>query len=255
MGEIALALTSVLSRIQVRAGTRPVRLVAVSKTKPVEDLMEAHAAGQRHFGENYVRILQLPFVAVHPLAPPLTLYSASQVMELQEKSWKMPDDVRWHFIGHLQTNKVKKLLETKNLWVIETMDSLKLAKELNKHLEANKTSAFNTTLVLPLKIFIQVKTSDEESKSGVQPEECAELIKTIMKDMPNLEVCGLMTIGKLHGDPSEDFTLLKSTRAIVATTLNLQEDQLELSMGMSSDFETAVRPFRRSNLPSQNHSS
>lgn len=176
------------------------------------------------------------------------------MLELQEKSWKMPDDVKWHFIGHLQSNKAKKLLETKNLWVIETVDSLKLAKELNKHLEANKTAKFNETLVYPLNIFIQVKTSDEDSKSGVQPEDCVELIKTINKDMPNLKVCGLMTIGKLHGDPSDDFTLLKSTRSTVASALQLAEDELELSMGMSGDFEIAVRfpsplPFQFANSP------
>lgn len=153
----------------------------------------------------------------------------------------MPDDVKWHFIGHLQTNKVKKLLETRHLWVVETVDSLKLAKELNKHLEANKTTQFNPTIQLPLNVFVQVKTSDEESKSGVDPgEPCTALVKAIMEDMPNLKVCGLMTIGKLHGDPSDDFSLLKSTRTQLTSTLNLPEESFELSMGMSSDFEIAI---------------
>jgi pyridoxal phosphate enzyme (YggS family) len=129
------------------------------------------------------------------------------------------------------------------LWVVETVDSLKLAKELNKHLETNKTTQFNSTLQLPLNIYVQVKTSDEESKSGVAPDNCIELVKTIKDSMPNLKVCGLMTIGKLHGDPSEDFKTLRNTRSVVATALDIPIDELELSMGMSSDFETAVRLF------------
>lgn len=153
----------------------------------------------------------------------------------------MPDDMKWHFIGHLQTNKVKKLLETKGLYVVETVDSLKLAKELNKHLESNKTSQFNTSLQYPLNVFVQVKTSDEDSKSGVEPSDCVSLVKTIMSDMPNLKVCGLMTIGKLQGDPVQDFTLLRQTRTSVSDALGIPVDQLELSMGMSSDFEVAVR--------------
>lgn len=153
----------------------------------------------------------------------------------------MPADVKWHFIGHLQTNKARKLLETRNLFVVETVDSEKVAKALNKQLEVNKTAKFNETLQGPLNVFVQVKTSDEDSKSGVEPDECATLVQLIMEQLPNLKVCGLMTIGKLHGDPTEDFNRLKSTRSIVATQLQLKEDDLELSMGMSGDFETAVR--------------
>lgn len=153
----------------------------------------------------------------------------------------MPADIRWHFIGHLQTNKARKLLETRNLFVVETVDSEKVAKALNKQMEVNKTAKFNDTLQSTLNIFVQVKTSDEDSKSGVEPENCASLVQLIMEQLPNLKVCGLMTIGKLHGDPSEDFNCLKQTRSIVATALSIKEEELELSMGMSSDFEAAVR--------------
>lgn len=162
-------------------------------------------------------------------------------MELRDKSFVMPSDMKWHFIGHLQTNKVRKLLETRNLFVVETVDSEKLATALNKHLEANKTTPFNETLQLPLNVFVQVKTSDEDSKSGVEPASCADLVKLIKEKMPNLKVCGLMTIGKLNGDPAEDFACLRNTRATVASTLNMSEEELELSMGMSGDFEQAVR--------------
>lgn len=164
-------------------------------------------------------------------------------MELRDKSFEMPSEIKWHFIGHLQTNKVRKLLETRNLFVIETVDSEKLASAINKQLETNKTTPFNETLQLPLNIFVQVKTSDEESKSGVEPASCADLVKLIKEKMPNLKVCGLMTIGKLDGDPADDFACLRNTRSTVASTLEIPEEELELSMGMSGDFVQAVRPF------------
>lgn len=160
---------------------------------------------------------------------------------MRDKSFELPADFKWHFIGHLQTNKVRKLLETKNLFVIETVDSEKLATAINKQLEANKTTPFNETLQLPLNVFVQVKTSDEDSKSGVEPSATADLVKLIKEKMPNLKVCGLMTIGKLDGDPSDDFACLRATRSTVATTLDIPEEELELSMGMSGDFEQAVR--------------
>lgn len=198
--------------------------------------------GLRRRSTTLWRELCTPFsLSISPYLPIFADHSSVQVLELQEKSLKMPDDMKWHFIGHLQTNKVKKLLETKGLYVVETVDSLKLAKELNKHLESNKTSQFNTSLQYPLNVFVQVKTSDEDSKSGVEPSDCVSLVKTIMSDMPNLKVCGLMTIGKLQGDPVQDFTLLRQTRTSVSDALGIPVDQLELSMGMSSDFEVAVR--------------
>lgn len=134
------------------------------------------------------------------------------------------------------------MLETRNLFVIETVDSEKLAAAINKQLEANKTTPFNETLQLPLNVFVQVKTSDEDSKSGIEPADTADFVKLIRESMPNLKVCGLMTIGKLNGDPSEDFACLRSTRSLVASRLEIPEEDLELSMGMSGDFEQAVRP-------------
>lgn len=136
------------------------------------------------------------------------------------------------------------MLETRNLFVIETVDSEKLAAAINKQLEANKTTPFNETLQLPLNVFVQVKTSDEDSKSGIEPAETAGFVKLIKEKMPNLKVCGLMTIGKLNGDPSEDFACLRSTRSLVATSLEIPEEELELSMGMSGDFEQAARRHR-----------
>eukprot|EP01016_Furgasonia_blochmanni_P001924 TRINITY_DN1075_c0_g1_i8.p1 TRINITY_DN1075_c0_g1~~TRINITY_DN1075_c0_g1_i8.p1 ORF type:complete len:165 (+),score=34.89 TRINITY_DN1075_c0_g1_i8:65-559(+) len=126
---------------------RNVRLVAVSKTKPVELIKEAYDCGVRDFGENYVD-------------------------ELLEKYDKLPNDIRWHFIGHLQSNKCKQILTPPNLTFIETVDSIKLADKLDK--TCKKTGRAN------LNIMVQVRTSDEDSKSGAQGEELFSLIEHIL---------------------------------------------------------------------------
>lgn len=119
--------------------------------------------------------------------------------------------------------------------MVETVDNQRIAKELNKVLE-------RTELVhKPLNILVQVKTSDEDSKSGVPVEDCIDLIKFIQTETKNLSFKGLMTIGKLEGDPVEDFQKLNDMRARVEQELGLND--LELSMGMSGDFETAVCLF------------
>merc|ERR1712232_1096766 len=121
------------------------RLVAVSKTKPVWQIQACYNAGQRHFGENYVK-------------------------ELLEKAPLLPDDIEWHFLGHLQSNKVKQLLTVKNLSVVETVDSLKLAKKLNTASEQRTK---------PLVVYVQVNTSKENSKSGVEPLAVNDLVTAI----------------------------------------------------------------------------
>ena len=126
--QITSSLNSVLSKIKA-ATSSPVRLVAVSKYIPSEDIRTAYNANHRHFGENYVQ-------------------------ELVAKSQELPDDIKWHFIGALQSNKCKVLVEqVKNLWCIETLDSEKKARLL-------ETSAAGRTE--PLNVFIQVNTSGEE---------------------------------------------------------------------------------------------
>jgi pyridoxal phosphate enzyme (YggS family) len=127
---IASSLSSVLESINA-ASSKPVRLVAVSKYKPAEDIRAAYDAGQRHFGENYIQ-------------------------ELIAKSAELPDDMKWHFIGALQSNKCKPLVEqVKNLWCVETVDSQKKAGLLEKAAAAAERTA-------PLRIFIQINTSGEE---------------------------------------------------------------------------------------------
>ena len=190
-------------------------LVAVSKTKPVELLQAAYDCGQRKFGENYAQ-------------------------ELLEKAPQMPPDTRWHFIGHLQSNKAQKLVEAvPNLEVVETVDSLKLAKKLDAGCSKARGGKDNQEEDQQrlLTIYIQVKTS-EETKFGVSCADAPALAKEIEAQCPSLRVGGVMTIGA-PGD-SSCFDRLVECRAGVATALGVPENRLTLSMGMSGDFEEAI---------------
>jgi len=158
-------------RIQAcaEAAGRPngsVRLVAVSKTKPVEAIQQLYDAGYRHFGENYLQ-------------------------ELTEKAAILPKDINWHFIGHLQSSKASKITkDVSNLYLLETIDSEKLANKVN--------NARSTAGLPPLKVFIQVDTSGEATKSGVDTgSELLSLATFITEQCPHLRLAGLMTIGKL----------------------------------------------------------
>lgn len=195
----------------LRAGAdRKVRLVAVSKTKPEAAVSEAYAAGHRCFGENYVQ-------------------------ELIDKAPKLPQDIEWHFIGHLQSNKAKVLVKgVPNLAMVETVDSEKLAKRLDAAAAENRQEA--------LPVMVQVNTSGEETKSGINPgEPCVTLSRIIHDECPNLRLAGLMTIGMPdYSSRPENFKCLMNCRREVALALGLQENHLELSMGMSGDFESAI---------------
>ncbi len=180
--ELTESLHAISARITQAAqvNNKEVRMVAVSKLKPASDIKIAYEAGQRHFGENYVQ-------------------------ELIEKANQLPRDIQWHFIGGLQSNKCKLLASSvPNLYAVETVDSTKKAKELNKGREGHDK----------LRIFLQVNTSGETEKSGVSPEHASALAKEIMTDSPNLELAGLMTIGSLArsraGGENEDFKVLGS---------------------------------------------
>ncbi|KAK4347609.1 hypothetical protein RND71_033948 [Anisodus tanguticus] len=230
-GVAATALRSVIQRIQhaaERCGRRSdqVRLVAVSKTKPVSLLKQVYDAGHRCFGENYVK-------------------------ELVEKAPQLPDDIEWHFIGNLQSNKVKPLLTgVPNLAMVETVDDEKVANTdsasslslVNSRQIANQLNRVARDIGRkPLKVFIQVNTSGEETKSGVEPDGCVELVKHVTSNCPNLEFCGLMTIGMPdYTSTPENFKTLARCRGEVCKALGISEDQCELSMGMSGDFELAV---------------
>ena len=183
-----------------------VTLVAVSKTKPIEFIAEAYEAGQRDFGEN-------------------------KVQELCSKSNMLPDDIRWHLIGHLQTNKVKQVID--KVYMIHSVDSLHLAETINE--EAAKKG-------IVVKILVQVNVSGEETKFGIKPSEVTEFVKQISK-MPNIKMEGFMTIAPFTENPEENRCFFHDLKKISVDTAALNIDNISvrhLSMGMSGDYRTAI---------------
>ncbi|KHN33004.1 Proline synthase co-transcribed bacterial like protein [Glycine soja] len=174
----------------------------------VSALREVYDAGLRCFGENYVQ-------------------------ELLQKAPQLPDDIQWHLIGNLQSNKVKPLIAAvPNLACVETVDDKKIANFLDR--------AVANVGRKPLKVFVQVNTSGETSKFGVEPALCVDLVKHIT-NCPNLEFSGLMTIGMLdYSSTPENFETLSNCRSEVCKALGISETQCELSMGMTGDFEQAI---------------
>ncbi|MEO5971011.1 MAG: YggS family pyridoxal phosphate-dependent enzyme [Bdellovibrionia bacterium] len=185
-------------------GSFPVTLIAVSKRQSVDAIEELYRLGQRDFGENYVQEL---------------------ITKAEELNRRGCHEIRWHFIGHLQTNKVKSLIP----WVscVHTVDSTRIAQEL-----AKKWVIAGREGRLP--VFIEVNTDREETKSGVNPDEVLPLCEKIAQ-YPVLEVLGLMCIPPLEGDPTSRF------KDLAALERRLRPySQGMLSMGMSGDFATAI---------------
>jgi pyridoxal phosphate enzyme (YggS family) len=171
-----------------------VTLVAVSKTKPVELLREAAQAGQRSFGENYAQEFRDKHEALVDLA-----------------------SLDWHFIGALQTNKVKYVAGKVSL--VHTCDRLALAQELSKRTPAEQ------------RVLLEINIGKEPQKAGVLPDDAAELLDTV-RALPRLRCDGLMCIPPAEGDPRVHFAALRE----LAGRLGLRE----LSMGMSADYEAAI---------------
>ncbi|KAM4675005.1 pyridoxal phosphate homeostasis protein [Discoglossus pictus] len=222
--EIGRALQCVREKVQHavsrRAQTLPhrePRLVAVSKTKPPDMVIDAYRQGQRYFGENYVQEL---------------VDKASNTNVLSSCP-----EIKWHFIGHLQKTHINKLVAVPNLHMLETIDSVKLADKVNGSWQKKGSSE-------RLKVMVQVNTSSEDSKHGLHPSETVGLVQHIIEKCPGLEFVGLMTIGSFDHDlkdgPNPDFQLLLAQRQEVCSKLGLQVDSVELSMGMSMDFEHAI---------------
>ncbi|XP_077250929.1 uncharacterized protein LOC143890221 [Tasmannia lanceolata] len=213
-GVAVTALRSVLYRVH-RAAERSgrnwdgIRVVGVSKTKPISLIQQVYDAGHRCFGENYVQ-------------------------EFIDKAPQLPGDIEWHFVGHLQTNKAKTLLAAvPNLDMVESVDNAKIANHLDRAVASIGRK--------PLKVLVQVNTSGEESKAGVEPSGCVELAKHVKLGCPNLVFSGLMTIGMPdYSSTPENFKTLSNCRMEVCKALGIAEDQCELSMGMSGDFEKAI---------------
>ena len=193
-------------------------LVCVSKLKPASDIKALYDVGYRHFGENYVQ-------------------------ELIEKAKVLPKDIKWHFIGGLQTNKCKDLSKNiENLYVVETIDTVKKAKKLNdtrKQMIDEKATGFGKVGVC-----VQVNTSGEEQKSGCEPgTDLDELVRVIIEECDCLEFHGLMTIGSYavsHGEgENAEFKLLAELKDHLQEKFGLTS--LQLSMGMSGDYAQAIR--------------
>ncbi len=183
-----------------------VTLIAVSKTKPIEDLTEIYNAGVRDFGEN-------------------------KVQELTDKIEKMPNDIKWHMIGHLQRNKVKYIIDKVEL--IHSVDSFRLAEEIN--IQAKKKG-----IVVP--ILVEVNIADEESKFGVSKEDAMELVKQIAT-LDGLTVKGLMSIAPYVVDSEENRPYFHKIKDLSVDISNENIDNVSmdiLSMGMSGDFEVAI---------------
>ena len=185
-----------------------VTLVAVSKTKPIPDLMEAYDAGQRVFGEN-------------------------KIQEMTEKWEAMPKDIEWHMIGHVQTNKVKFMAQFVSL--IHGVDSLKLLEEINKQAKKN-----NRIIDCLLQIYI----AEEETKFGLDEEELNEILASAaFQEMKNIRIVGLMGMATFTDNQEQikkEFTHLKSIFDKLQP-LNTENCQLNtISMGMSGDYQLAI---------------
>jgi len=191
-----------------RAGRQPheVTLVAITKTQPVSIIREAVSAGITILGEN-------------------------RVQEAVEKVREVGAKVAWHLVGHLQTNKVKKALSLFS--VIQSVDSLRLAQEIQRHAEAAKQT---------VRVFIEVNTSGESTKFGIEPKLAPELAKHIA-EFPNVRLGGLMTIGALTTQTAiirSCFQRLRGLRDEIREMNAPFTDLLDLSMGMTDDFEIAI---------------
>ena len=191
-----------------RAGRSPeeVTLIAVSKTKPLFMLEEAYEAGARDFGEN-------------------------KVQEILEKAPKMPEDARFHMIGHLQRNKVKQVLP--HAVLIHSVDSLRLAEQIDQ--EAEK-------LGITANILMEVNVAKEESKFGMMPEEVPELTEQIAA-LPHLRIQGLMTIAPFVDDPEKNRPVFQKLYQLSVDIKKKNIDNVSmsvLSMGMTGDYQVAV---------------
>jgi pyridoxal phosphate enzyme (YggS family) len=183
-------------------------LVAVSKTKPVSDLMEAYNAGQRIFGEN-------------------------KIQEMTEKWEQMPKDIQWHMIGHVQTNKVKYMAEYVSL--IHGVDSLKLLQEINK-----QGAKHNRVIDCLLQMYI----AEEETKFGLDEKELEDILHIVQNDkLQNIKVVGLMGMATFTDNQTQikmEFLNLKSTFDKI-NSLSIVNYQLSIiSMGMSGDYNLAI---------------
>ncbi len=179
-----------------------VTLIAVSKYHTEEEIMQAYNAGLRDFGEN-------------------------KVQDMVKKMENLPKDIRWHLIGHLQTNKVKYIIGKTHL--VHSLDSIELAKEINKRSEKEGVVTY---------CLVQINSTGIEGRFGVEPDN-AEAFVNGLKEFKNIKIKGIMGMAPITDDATPYFTLLKDIFENLKSK-NLIEGDV-LSMGMSADYETAVK--------------
>ncbi len=187
-----------------------VTLIAVSKTKPIEDILEAYQVGQRVFGEN-------------------------KAQEMKEKYTLLPKDIKWHMIGHLQENKVKYIVPFVNM--IHSVDSLKILLAINKRaLLCNRV----------VDCLFEMDISHEESKFGLSMEELISILSSEeYKQMENIRICGLMGIGSITEDKEQTRKEFHALKEMFLETkqkfFSNSEYFSQISMGMSSDYDLAIQ--------------
>lgn len=204
-----MSIASNISAIRDELKNTNVKLIAVSKTKPIESITEAYDAGQRIFGENMVQ-------------------------ELVEKAEKLPKDIEWHLIGHLQTNKVKYIAPFVKM--IHSVDSIKLLQEINKQAIKNDRV---------IDCLLQIYIADEDTKYGMDFAETVELLRSEeFKQLQNIKVRGVMGIATLTDNPRmirDEFYELKTFHTgLKETFFRKDPDFDEISMGMSGDYKIAI---------------
>lgn len=192
----------------VRSGRKPedVLLCAVTKTHGVDEINEAIDCGVTDIGEN-------------------------KVQEIMDK-YEFVKPVKWHLIGHLQTNKVKYIID--KVHMIHSVDSLHLAKEIDKRAKAHD---------LTMNILVQVNSAEEESKFGVTVDETKQLIMDILEQCPNIKICGMMCIAPFEEDVDDARPFFAEVKKLYDEYGKIQHPMLDfkyLSMGMSNDFEVAI---------------
>jgi len=193
--------------IKQELDAKGVTLVAVSKTKSVEEILDLYHLGHKDFGENYVQ-------------------------EMAEKAARLPNDIRWHFIGHLQTNKVKLIMPFVQL--IHGVDSLKLLNEVNRQaVKANRE----------VDCLLQVHIAKEETKFGLDEKELAALLNSPISALKNVNICGLMGMASFTNDMEtvrKEFRNLKEIFDKTVKLLTPGSGFRTLSMGMSADYKLAI---------------
>ena len=199
-----MAIQTNLSKIKTQLPSN-VTLVAVSKTKSVEDMMQAYLSGQRIFGEN-------------------------KIQEMTEKHQKMPKDIQWHMIGNIQRNKVKYVASYVDL--VHGVDSFKLLNEINKQAEKNKRI---------IKCLIQIKIAQEDTKFGISYEEAKIMLRSEeVKKLNNIEIVGVMGMASYTQDKIQIKKEFKTLKINFDNLKKIAKNLMILSMGMSGDYKLAI---------------